>query len=239
MKAIGNRYILTCRPQKKSSLYLRRPHSTQQPIVLNWEEPDSGKQLICPAAKGKSQKKWLLIASVTLFFAAGMCYRFFISNRRDFYATDGNLPRHRPPRRSQTALPQISRQHPEVVSGSTGEKIIKPLNPSITKEEEMRAADQKRSRKSILRRKRILYSTVAIAVPIVNSSDSLRKSREAATIALVQKIKAHPEDYLLISTGNYKTGVLGGISEVSGQHYQPFRSRYGSGGSGSGLYSTQ
>lgn len=218
--------VIIPRESNKESVYINLPAaekkqpvsppaaSTQQPVVLNWEEPIREAANL-PGRKGKPKKKWLLIASVTLFFAAGMVTGFYISNRRDYYATDGNSPQTPASPLKSSSLTQISREHAEAVPGSTGKKIIKPLNPSITKAEEMRAASgSKKKQKINTSAKEDSIHTVATPVPVVNSGDSLRKSREAARIALAAKIKAHPEEYLLISMGNYKTGVLGGISEV-------------------------
>ena len=161
--------------------------------------------------------KGLLIVSIILLFGAGMFTGFFISNRRNFYSTDGNPPHVLTLPVKSANLPQKTTEQYGFIAGTNGNNEQGSKQPSGKTESNtpLVSKTKKKSGTIISGRKDSLH-TAAMHVPVLNAADSFRSRQESdnKTIALAAKIKAHPEEYLLITPGKYKVGVLGGISEV-------------------------
>ncbi len=98
----------------------------------------------------------------------------------------------------------------KVKVGETNKSAVQPQPAAsiVTRSKKRQAAENPEKKDSAF----------AAAMPVLahTAADSAGKKQEADNKmnALAARIRAHPEEYLLISTGNYKTGLLGGISEA-------------------------
>ncbi|HEY4154311.1 MAG TPA: DUF4339 domain-containing protein [Puia sp.] len=209
----------------RESVYINLPSSEKKipalipvvqawnPIDLSWEEPVRSVPVKTVGRQGKKKQKWLVIGAVILFFGAGMSTGFFISNRRIFYSEDGNPPQHPTSPAKVLTSTQTGSEQPEIFSGAGGSKGPGSKDSSIPPERNHQSGSKKRQVISGLGEKDSLYTASAPApAPFIPDSVREREDHENKIAALAAKIKSHPEEYLLISTGNYKVGVLGGIS---------------------------
>ncbi|MFI5123840.1 MAG: DUF4339 domain-containing protein [Chitinophagales bacterium] len=212
--------------ENRKSVYINLPGSEKklsgqatappvhEPIDLDWDEPRDPDSVKQPVAKGKSKRKALLAGAIVLFFIAGMLTGFYISNRRNIYSTDGNTPQSLTPVKS---LKQASPEQHDLLSGADESKS-KEINKSAVQAQPAAPIVARSKKRQMVGNPEKKDSAFAAVVPVSahNAGDSAGKKQEADNKmnALATRIRAHPEEYLLISTGNYKTGLLGGISEA-------------------------
>ncbi|HVY74843.1 MAG TPA: hypothetical protein VG890_08445 [Puia sp.] len=183
-------------------------------IDLSWEEPE--RSSAGPAVKpAKKKGRGLLIGSVLLFFGAGLATGFYISNRRIFFPSNGNSSQQLmrsvkaaelPPAVAEQAppLPPVRSDDGKSTNSAPGQP-----NQSVTPH----------ARKKVAAVTLIKQDSTAIALAMQQAkaaADSVSKKAEAENQKQQQmaKIKAHPEEYLIVAPGNYKVGVLGGLSEI-------------------------
>lgn len=190
---------------------------SHEPIDLDWDEPRESPMVKIPSSKRKPGRKALVIGSVVVFFIAGMLTGFYISNRRNFYSTYGDAPRQETVRVKSPELTQSSFDGSGSLPDIKKDKIPESKKESILPEQEnqlnsrskkkLNTAEQERSDSAL---------AAALAAAEHRATDSAQKKQEAEMKrkALEARISAHPEEYLLITTGNFKTGLLGGISET-------------------------
>ena len=206
-------YINLPGAEKKLSGQATAP-PVHEPIDLDWDEPRDADSVKMPLAKGKSTRKALLAAGIIIFFIAGMLTGFYISNRRNIYSTDGNTPQSLTPVKS---LKQTSPEQHDLLSGDDENKS-KGINKSAVHPQPAATAVIRSKKRQADGNPEKKDSAFAGTIPVsaYTTGDSAGKKQEADNKmnALAARIRAHPEEYLLISTGNYKTGLLGGISET-------------------------
>jgi hypothetical protein len=186
----------------------------RQPIDLDWEEPQRGADRFPVIRPKKEKRSGLLAMSIILFFSAGMATGFFISNRRNIYPANGNSSRQVVVPVSDPTLPPAPPEHSGSLSAAPENSQPSPVaqesKPPAIPRSRKRAANPASGKKDSLH--------MAVNSPVLSSqaADSLQKKEAAENSmhALAAKIRAHPEEYLLVTTGNYKVGMLGGISEV-------------------------
>lgn len=190
----------------------------QQPIELNWDEPMRFSENMTnpPSNPQKTSGRGLLIASVILLFGAGMCTGFFISNRRNIYSTDVNTPhQHGVPVMSKD-FPQSAPEQSVLLSASDSGKALAGRTPAASPLQASRTVVKSRKKTGDVStvNKDSLYAATA-ALPVSHAADSSRIKLDAENkkAELAAKIKMHPEEYLPVTAGKFKTGVLGGISE--------------------------
>jgi hypothetical protein len=214
----------------RESVYINLPASEKKltgfvpdapvrdPDELSWNEPVKYSNGYDIAARpSRSAGKGLLIGSIMLMFGAGLFTGYFISNRRNFYSTHGISPQLKTAPVKSLNLPQRNTEQSGFFTATDGNKkqssqesalLTGSNTPSIAK-------SKKKSGIISFARKDSLH-TAAVRAPVIKVSDSAgnRQESENKANALAAKIKAHPGEYLLITPGKYKVGVLGGISEV-------------------------
>jgi hypothetical protein len=185
-----------------------------EPIDLDWDEPRAAGSVKIRSLKKSPGRKWLLTGSVVVFFIAGMLTGFYLSNRRNFYSKVGNTPQYIKSHTLAPAFPQQNKflsDREESKTGNSKKSATLPQGstPAVS-----------RSKKKLLINSSEKKDSAHASPPVVavqsNVTDSSRSRQETADKlhALAARVIAHPGEYLLISTGNYKTGLFGGISET-------------------------
>src|SRR5665213_1579752 len=194
--------------QKSNGLIPAFP--VQQPIELNWDEPMrfSENMTQSPANPQKTSGRGLLIASVILLFGAGMCTGFFISNRRNIYSTGVNTP-HGVPVMSKD-FPQSAPEQSDLLSANDSGKALEgrtlaasPLQASHT----VVKSRKKTGSVSTVNKDSLYSATAALPVSHVADSSRIKLDAENKKAELAAKIKMHPEEYLPVTAGKFKTGV--------------------------------
>jgi hypothetical protein len=161
----------------------------------------------------RSGKTWL-VGAVIMMFCAGLFVGFYISNRRNFYSFAGNSSRVGVIRGKSAETPAPVR--PDLVrSGENNRQQANSVSNSSRSNQPKVSKPRKKSPIPASGRTDSLQTAAPAATAPGGIDSSRRKPAvENKNNALAAKIRAHPEEYLLIGVGNYKIGVLGGISEV-------------------------
>jgi len=226
-KPAAYKAVVNPKRESRESVYINLPaaekkHSgyaavlpAHEPIDLDWDEPRAPGLVKIPSAKEKAKRKWLLTGSVTVFFVAGMLTGFYLSNRRNFYSTVGNTPQSG---RQTESHKQAAPEQNAFLSGRDENKIREPQKSGGLPEENIRAVSKSRKKQIVVspEKKDSIHTSSPAMIADNHVADSVRSQQEAASKLhiLAARVIAHPEEYLLISTGNFKTGLLGGISEA-------------------------
>ncbi|MDP4131003.1 MAG: hypothetical protein Q8939_12650 [Bacteroidota bacterium] len=207
-------YINMPGSDKKAPLFTQGLN-VQKSVELNWEEParSSGNINKMPDKTKRTSGKGLLIASVILLFGAGMCTGFFISNRGNFYSTDTNPPHTKLLPVMSKDFPQSAPEQSALTTRNDTSRELGNNKPVLLSESTIRSGSKSKKKPAPLVKDTIHQAVVPVPVSNVTDSSRIKQEIENKKDALTAKIKAHPEDYLLITAGKYKVGVLGGISE--------------------------
>jgi hypothetical protein len=205
-------YINLPAAEKSLPGYAAVPPS-HEPIDLDWDEPREVRSVKIRSAKEKPGRKWLLTGSVVVFFIAGMLTGFYLSNRRNFYSKAGNTPQ-QTKSRTPAAFPQqdeFSSDREENKNGDAKKPAALPQGstPAVSRSKKKLPVNSSEKKDSV-------HASPPVVVVQSNATDSSRSQQETADKlhALATRVIAHPGEYLLISTGDYKTGLFGGISET-------------------------
>ncbi len=188
------------------------------PLELNWEEPIRQPEAYKITERHKaSSGRSLLIISIALMFIAGLITGFIISNRRIFYSANGNSTQAQPPaRKSSTAL-QANPVKSGLMVGDDKNRQLNKEEPGSLKEPIIPSGITKKKKSGLASfTKKNSQPAAPGRTPVEKVSDSTANLRENdnENSSLAEKIRANPSDYLIVTAGKYKVGILGGISEV-------------------------
>jgi hypothetical protein len=158
--------------------------------------------------------KVIWVGTILLLFGTGILTGFFISDRRKFFTEVANHPQNLPAVLNHEK--EISSSlHPASGNSSINETVtsikinsVKPLGPASKK---MIGNGRKKDLKTIASKKDSAVLQTA-AYSSLQFNDSLMQNPAGKTETILQKIKAHPENYLNLVAGRYSTGLFGGIS---------------------------
>jgi hypothetical protein len=161
--------------------------------------------------------KLVRFGTIMLLFSAGILTGLVISDRRKIFSSDENRPqKNLPVQRTQGSSKK------ELLNNTSANNTSDPLQKtgSIISDS-ARAADQNIKKINAVARKKNSKNSQdkkdsaasqTVITPSFNLIDSIKQNATAKSEMLSQKIKAHPENYVSLTTGRYSTGIFGGIS---------------------------
>lgn len=186
-------------------------------LELNWEEPIRQPAAYKITMRPKpSSGRSLLIISISLMFIAGLVTGFIISNRRIFYSANGISTQAQTPALKSSPLHANSMKSGPMV-GNDKNTQLNHEEPGSLKEQIIPSGITKKKKTGpVSLTKKDSQPVAPGRTPVERASDSTGNQRltDNENSSLAEKIRANPSDYLIVTAGKYKVGVLGGISEV-------------------------
>ncbi len=214
----------------QESVYINLPASEKRPsgigsapqrrdtLELNWEEPIRQPEGYKITERPKpSSGRSLLIISIALMFIAGLVTGFIISNRRIFYSANEISTQAQPPARKSPILLPTNPVKSGLVARDGKNGKLNMEEPGSLREPIIPSGIIKKKKSGpVTLTKKVSQPVPASGTPVGKVSDSgaNRRVTDNENSSLAAKIRANPSDYLIVTAGNYKVGVLGGISEV-------------------------
>lgn len=161
--------------------------------------------------------KVLWISTIALLFGAGLLTGLFISDRRKFFSTAVNHPQDNNGAPTVVLVDQ-KKISPSPQTNSLQEKKTDEINNSIDSVQKTNTIVKKPANKTakknlnpVASKPDVVDSQRAILMA-VKLKDSLKQNAFSKSEMIIQKIKAHPENYIGLEAGRYSTGMFGGIS---------------------------
>ena len=227
-----NRESSTSKPFPTHSVYVNLPAEKKSSVVSSTgvlydsedqsaAEPASGYSLVYnqqPSRAVRLTGKILWIGIVLLLFGTGILTGLFISDRRNIFSTDANHPQN--PKANANAALSTQKENLPVSAGTqeqgNGDKITNndPVHfQADTVSLKTVSNTRKKNLKNSVRKDSAAFSSPGMQTVHVADS-SLAQHPSSKTDDLYRKIKAHPENYVGMTTGKYTTGIFGGTSAI-------------------------
>lgn len=161
--------------------------------------------------------KFLWVSAIIILFGTGILTGFFISDRRKIFSGAENDQKIRAIVKPAVTVPKKEVLPAEAKASVTPAEGSAPayVDPSVNKlpvsGKSIRNAGKKNQKNNLVP----ADSLNLIQAHTTAVTDSVQKQNTGnITELLYQKIKAHPESYVSLVTGQYTTGIFGGISSI-------------------------